>query len=389
MRLPSRFRNTALVGRRSRDDIIDAIRSLKSKGLRATESVMQRELGAAFLRETVRRFGSVSAARDAAGIVTKRSYRTRADIREGLRALHARGVRLVPKELVDIGEARIVSAIYRHYSSFPTALRAAGLKKSPPRKPKPVSLEEAQGHLLKVAKELRDSPPKGRIRGRFARRLAEEYGDWNSVLEAVGLSPRLAPNQRWTKQTIIEGLRDFHRSGTPITISSLKAVGAVDLVSATDRHFGRFGAARDAAGIAPPRRRGSSNRTFEHLSRSQVRRARERYAAGRVTARKLAEGLGVSRAVMGRLLRHESMSEAGGPMPKRRSRLAPRQVVTLRRRFAAGASCRALATIYSLPIGTVYAIVTGRTYREIGGPTTASTRAPKRGSQRPRARSKS
>lgn len=367
------------MGRRSRDDIIDAIRSLKSKGLRATESVMQRELGAAFLRETVRRFGSVSAARDAAGIVTKRSYRTRADIREGLRALHARGVRLVPKELVAIGEARIVSAIYRHYSSFPTALRAAGLKKSPPRKPKPVSLEEAQGHLLKVAKELRDSPPKGRIRGRFARRLAEEYGDWNSVLEAVGLAPRLHPNQRWTKEAIVESLRGFHRSGTPITISSLKAAGAVDLVSATDRHFGSFGAARDAAGIAgPPTDRSSS--TFEHLSRSKVRRARERYAAGGVTARKLAEELGVSRPVMGRLLRHESMPEAGGPMRKRRSRLAPRQVLTIRRRFAAGTSCRALATFYSLPIATVYAIVTGRTYREIGGPTTASTRARKQGS---------
>ncbi len=373
MRLPSRFRNTALVGRRSRDDIIDAIRSLKSKGLRATESVMQRELGAAFLRETVRRFGSVSAARDAAGIVTKRSYRTRADIREGLRALHARGVRLVPKELVAVGEARIVSAIYRHYSSFPTALRAAGLKKSPPRRRKAVSLEEAREQVLKTAEGLGGSPPKGSIRGRFVRRLGDEYGDWNCVLESVGLAPRLQPNQRWTKETVIEGLQRFHRSGVRVTIPSLKAEGALDLVSATSRHFGSFGAARAAAGIAGPSP-AVSRKTFGHLSLAQVRKARKRYAAGRSTARELADELGVSRPVMARLLRHESMPEAGGPMAKRRARLSAPQVVAIRRRFAAGDACRALARSYSVSAATIYGIVTGRTYRNCGGPTAASTR---------------
>ncbi|RZO60832.1 MAG: hypothetical protein EVA89_12735 [Sandaracinaceae bacterium] len=302
------------MGRRSRSDILDAIRSLEGRGLRATNTVVEEELGAGFLRDVRFRFGSVRAAREAAGLVSKRSYRTRKDIREGLVELHERGVRLVPKELVAIGEARIVSAIYRHYTSFPSALRGAGLKQSTPRRRKVVSLDEARGRVVEVAEELGRSPARGHVRETIARRLEEEYGEWNAVLEALGLAPRLLPNQRWTKESIVQRLRELHRSGTPVTVLGLRAEGESAVVSAATRHFGTFSAARRAAGIRY--KNTESTKTFGHITPAQVRRARERYVAGKTTARALASKFGVSASVMGRLLRHKSMADAGGPRPE-------------------------------------------------------------------------
>lgn len=349
--------------RSSKTALLRRLREFEARGVRATRRSLEGQLGEEFVERLEATFGSVRAARREAGLGGGQKYDSRAAIREGLRRLHERGVRLVPKELVACGEARLVSAIYRHYANFPAALRAAGLAKASPQpRKRSVDLAEAREHVLARARELGRAPPQRRLDRPCVRRLREEYGTWDDVLDALGLERGLKPNQRWTRDSILERLRELDAAGLHLSHVYLRAAGHSDVLMAGQRHFGSFAAAREQAGIEFRPRWGVS---VDHLSPADVRRARRRFARGGVSQSELATDFGVSPQVMFRLLRHELMPDAGGPKLSRQARrragrLAPKTKAMIRRRYATGRYTQSeLAREYGVARQTLQSILKG------------------------------
>lgn len=120
--------------------------------------------------------------------------------------------------------------------------------------------------------------------------------------------------------------------------------------------------------------RPAKNPRVEGLTDDDVRRIRERVAAGeRLTDLAIEHGLGVG--YVSHLARGSIRKEAGGPItepsyhiPRRRPPLPEEIVVQIRERRAAGERANKLAAEYGIGPGHISAITTGQIYANVGGP---------------------
>lgn len=201
-----------------------------------------------------RELGTMDEARAAAGL-SRRPPRLRNPeaVVEGLRVQSRLGTRMTPKGLVEAGEARLVSAVYRHFPSFERARAAAGIETPPPppRKER-TTLAEATKAVRAAKRALGRTPLQLELERRFVSRLLKEHGSWIAVIAALGMDLPPLPNQKWTKASVIEALRRLHDGGAHITNNALIDAGRADVVLAATRHHGSLVKARKLAGIPPP-----------------------------------------------------------------------------------------------------------------------------------------
>ena len=109
------------------------------------------------------------------------------------------------------------------------------------------------------------------------------------------------------------------------------------------------------------------------LTDAEAVEIRERYAAGGGTHRELAAEFGVSRAIIGCLIRGETYRHVGGPRtrPGGRRRLSEAEAVDIRERYAAGGvTHRELAAEFGVKRSTISYLIRGVTYQDAGGPHT-------------------
>lgn len=90
------------------------------------------------------------------------------------------------------------------------------------------------------------------------------FGSWDAALEAAGLDyHRIRRRRRWTRGKILERIRHIYREGGALNWSTAKREQSALLAAASsDRHFGSWQAAVEAAGIdyAPTRGRAEARR---------------------------------------------------------------------------------------------------------------------------------
>ena len=80
---------------------------------------------------------------------------------------------------------------------------------------------------------------------------ARFFGSWGAAVEAAGLDyHRIRKRERWSRQKILERIREIHREGGCLTWSvARREHSALVAAAASDRYFGSWRAAVEAAGI--------------------------------------------------------------------------------------------------------------------------------------------
>ena len=111
-------------------------------------------------------------------------------------------------------------------------------------------------------------------------------------------------------------------------------------------------------------------KSIADLTDKQVQTIRNQCSKGKKSQRELGEKYGLGTHQIGRLTRGEARMDAGGPVSSNgRTKLTPRQVATLRRRYAKGVASQAtLAREYGISAAAVSRLVRGCTYDDVGGP---------------------
>jgi hypothetical protein len=89
------------------------------------------------------------------------------------------------------------------------------------------------------------------------------FGTWQKALEAAGVDSK--PRKRWTKERVIKELRAAHRLGT----TNIRRLDQ-GLVGAVWRHFGGLRQARLAAGLERPPKKWSRQRVIEAIQELHV-----------------------------------------------------------------------------------------------------------------------
>jgi len=161
-------------------------------------------------------FGSMNAAREAAGAPVLRRRWSRALVVRELRALGAAPL---------VQSSALWNACFRHFGSVAAARRAAGLPARRQTWSRERVLDELRRKGLPAPRALRDA-------------CKTRFGSLGAACLAAGIDP---PRQQWSRQRVLDELRRpedgaYHPS----------------LWKACRRHFGSVAAARRAAGVQRP-----------------------------------------------------------------------------------------------------------------------------------------
>lgn len=257
------------------DEIVQHLRALADRGVRIVPREIRRASGEPLLNACMRRFGSIRAARAAAGIAfeprggrragaapavqkratkprppasgPKRRRRTLRPIRAAmpdadelvreLRALADRGVRVVPNQIrAALGDG-IIKACYAHFGSVPAARSAAGLA-TPARAAEPtISRDDLLTVLRAEVARRHGIPPKSDDLSPIEQRsVRAHFGGYAAALAVLGLHPR---SGRWTRDSVIAALRAWVAQGKPLSSAMLNEE-RLDLWNAVLRHVGSF-----------------------------------------------------------------------------------------------------------------------------------------------------
>lgn len=125
---------------------------------------------------------------------------------------------------------------------------------------------------------------------------------------------------------------------------------------------------RDMWGRGRGRLRSGENHWAASITAVDARTIRERYAAGGVKQRQLADEYGTTKAVISKVVCGDSWAEAGGPIKAKPKRLTVDEIIAIREARAAGAVQKRLAETYGVHRTTIYQIVNGILSPEVGGP---------------------
>lgn len=77
------------------------------------------------------------------------------------------------------------------------------------------------------------------------------FGSWKNAVEASGINYEyVRNNKKWTRDKIINDIKELHEKGHSIRPWSLRNNGRVKLLSAANYHFGSWKKAVEAASIS-------------------------------------------------------------------------------------------------------------------------------------------
>lgn len=186
-------------------------------------------------------FGSLGAARRAAGLRRGTPITRDSDPVTMLHDLAARGVRLTPHDLRQLGEDAVLKLCYARFGGWPNARAAAGLEAPPRLQAEMPTAEEVLDAIRERARGVEALFARDLDRD-VARAARHHFRGVIKAIDAAGVT-RLKPNARWTPDLLIDELARRLAKGRPVTITSLLAERRADIVSAIQRHFDSFSTA--------------------------------------------------------------------------------------------------------------------------------------------------
>ncbi len=193
----------------ARPDVIDRIRAIARA---TTAPVEARSLPTDLWRAARRHFGSIGAARDAAGVASPdRNYRwTQTLVIEEIRRVWRQGVVITETELEKAGRYDLLGGIENHIGSIVKARRLAGVP-GPPKVFRRRERWDEQRVILEIEERDRGNEPLAKSKAPVALVKAAQryYGSWQKAIEAAGLDYDAIRLQHapYTKDEILAKIR--------------------------------------------------------------------------------------------------------------------------------------------------------------------------------------
>jgi hypothetical protein len=256
----------------NRQRVIEALRERQRQGLPIRNV---REYDNGLVNAARRHFGSWTAAMSAAGLGEHVRRTGQWSAQRVIEALQSRSEQGLPLKNVAAVDRRLARAAVRIFGSWRAAVLAAGLK------PQPRGKWNKELVIAEIQRWHQEGLPLNqvyRLDTRLYAAASTHVGNWHAALRAAGFPRPCRSQRRWSKQAVIDAIRQRHREGLPMT-----AVGRRDsaLHAAALRHWGGWRRAMVAAGLQPEVRKTWSREII-------VRQIQERHRKG-LTLANLAE----------------------------------------------------------------------------------------------------
>ncbi len=251
---------TTIPQRRTKSWVIEAMRERHRQGF--SMSRVWREDKQLF-SIALHKFGSWKEAMLAAGFQpTPREKWTRQKIIDRLQAWK--------REYID-GTVRtripsLAEAATRHFGSLDTAMEAAGVEPPPSRWTDRRVIEAIQDRYIQGAQ--RQLIGFGDIR--LSEAAKRRFGSWQQAVKQAGLADKVTvrkPLRRWSKETIIQAIQQWHAGGRELTDISKCDQG---LYSVAKTQFGTWSKALAAAGFQSKRRRWNQSLIIAEIQKRMV-----------------------------------------------------------------------------------------------------------------------
>ncbi len=196
-----------------------------------------------------------------------------------IRRLHGQGVDLSPTGIRRTHGALFSSARSQsHFGSWREAIRAAGLDYADIKRGEQVWSRERITRAIRLANEngedLLSAEFKRDHKQLYSAACARRYyGSWRRAIEAAGLDyERIRGEHFWSRERIVEAIRDLHRDGHSLNWSAVNRDHASLYRAARRReNFGSWQAALEAASVSPspkaPTRQWTRHRIAEEIRR--------------------------------------------------------------------------------------------------------------------------
>ncbi len=248
----------------TKEKIIRTIKDLQSEGHSLSTRKMA-ELGYSGMVTTTYKdefFGSWRNAIRAAGFdpkkVCKRKRKwTQERILEEIQRLYDEGEDLSHSAAKKNHQYLVVVAVEdRNFGSWRNAIEAAGLDYEEISKHRFWSKEKIVKRIQELNEEGEDlshEAAKNKYGALVSAASSKRYfGSWKDAIEAAGLDySDIRKINRWTKDNIIETIRELHDQGKSVNNSNMRRMGYRGMMEAASREksFGSWAAAVEAAGL--------------------------------------------------------------------------------------------------------------------------------------------
>ena len=222
----------------TKDRLVQAIRAYHAKGV-PVQDIRKHDMG--LYGSAAKHFGTWPNALQAAGLSACREQWNRQRVLDQIEARHRQGL---PMTGARHWNPKLACAAYRHFGGWHNALVAAQVAR--------LKRVWTRQEILEAIR-VRHRQPLSGIRQRDESLYAaakQHFGSWHQAVTAAGFE--FKPRRRWTRQRLIEALRDCHAHGVPI--SRIRAHDA-GLYTSACRHFGSWSNAIRAARLPRNRRR--------------------------------------------------------------------------------------------------------------------------------------
>ncbi len=230
----------------SKERVIRAIQERHRRGLPMRNL---REYDQALTVAAAKYFGSWGRAMSAAGLgalVRKTRKWTKQDVIEGILARKEQGL---PLKNVASDDKPLARAALSKFGGWREAVLAAGLE------PEPRGIWNREMVLEGIQRLHAEGIPLDRIRHydkSLVSAAVRQFGNWGNAVRAAGFPRPRTTRRQWTKQLVIEAIRQRHRQGRSLTGVSKEAPS---LAAAALNCLGGWHKAIVAAGLEPKVRR--------------------------------------------------------------------------------------------------------------------------------------
>jgi hypothetical protein len=248
---PTRYDQIVAGSGWSLERVVSELQQLQAEGEVITYAALRAAGFGALLSAAERYAGSFSRAIQLAGIEPVRPLWTRDRVLAEVKRLHHEGVELNSQQLTNNDHAGLVQAARRHFGSWPDAVVAGG---APPfKRGRWKTWPQIRDRLRELHRRgMRMTIAAVEAEGLAdlvdAAQAEAKASSWNEAL-AKAKVPLVQEHLAWSAEQVLDGIRTLHRDGVALNANLVIARGDRKLVKAATAYFGTW---QDACRAAVP-----------------------------------------------------------------------------------------------------------------------------------------